>query len=82
MLKSLPLIAVCLALAGCGGSSLRILAIGTMTALDVYTTVAIEEATPEERAEIKSMLESIQPYTDATAAIVNDKLALIDALDG
>lgn len=85
LLKPVLVTMICLALAGCGGGSsatLRILAISTVSAIDIYTTIVIEEATPEERAEIRDLLKSIQPYTDQAKQIVDAKLALIDALDG
>lgn len=78
MFKPLATVFVCLALSGC---SLRVFAAATTAALDLYSTAVIEAATPEERAQIKAILEAIKPYTDQAAASVNAKLALIATLE-
>ena len=53
MTRTLTLLVVCLGLTGC---TLRSSALVLAASLDVYATIKIEEATPEERAKLRADL--------------------------
>ena len=80
------LVLCALPLGGClqdqpgSGTALLGMAAGMTAGLDVWSNSAIMGSTPEERVQIRSTLVALRPFTDRAAAMVNEKIALIDGM--